>query len=207
MKRAKLLGITAITAFLLVGGVSSAAVPDGNGQIHGCYNKLGGALKVIDVAEGDSCNPLQNPIAWNQGGPVGPPGPAGPPGPSGSGGAGSVVGHIMTFHWGDIPPGGQPRAIVTLPGFGDVVALQCDSSGATNYGFTNTSGSPVMFESYSNNGPTSVANGATISASDPGFSNVVSSGTGVTSKFASFAVAATAPGATCRFLGYGIIGA
>jgi hypothetical protein len=67
------------TAFLLAvafaaaaGGVTtavvSAAIPDSNTTIHGCYGKLAGNLRVIDTDAGKTCNAaLENNLNWNGG--------------------------------------------------------------------------------------------------------------------------------------------
>jgi hypothetical protein len=68
----------ALIAILGVGvAVATGAIPSGNGQIYGCYTKLGGALRVIDVEKGQTCKPSEEPISWSQQGPQGEPGPPG----------------------------------------------------------------------------------------------------------------------------------
>jgi Collagen triple helix repeat (20 copies) len=74
------------TGVLLVigGAVAFASIPDANKVIHGCYGRFTGILRVIDTAKPlDRCLPTENPISWNQQGPVGPIGPPGPMGPMG----------------------------------------------------------------------------------------------------------------------------
>ena len=64
-------------------GVAVAAIP-GDGQIDACYTKVGGVVRVIDLAKNEKCNAtLEKPIAWNQTGPAGAPGAAGPAGAKG----------------------------------------------------------------------------------------------------------------------------
>jgi hypothetical protein len=47
--------IVGVIAVLAVGaGVGYAAIPDGGGVIHGCYDNKG-ALRVIDTQAGDTC--------------------------------------------------------------------------------------------------------------------------------------------------------
>jgi len=71
----------AVMAVISVGiGVATGAIPASDGQIHGCYTKAGGALRVIDVEKNQSCKPVEEPISWNQQGPQGDPGPPGPSG-------------------------------------------------------------------------------------------------------------------------------
>lgn len=72
------------TAVVFVGviGLAIAAIPDGNGQIHGCYSSAatsrGGMspLLLVDPAH-HSCPAGLTPIAFSQTGPAGPPGPPG----------------------------------------------------------------------------------------------------------------------------------
>jgi hypothetical protein len=41
--------------------VATGAIPDaGDQEIHGCYDRLGGALKVIDAEAGRRCGALEN---------------------------------------------------------------------------------------------------------------------------------------------------
>ncbi len=58
--------------------LKSAAIPDSNGVINGCYQKNVGNLRVIDPSAGDSCRPSEIAISWSQTGPQGPAGPVGP---------------------------------------------------------------------------------------------------------------------------------
>lgn len=71
-------------ALLAVAAVAGAAIPDsGDGEIHGCYQKNQGQLRVIDAEAGHACRPSEKPLVWNQEGVAGPVGPAGPTGPRG----------------------------------------------------------------------------------------------------------------------------
>ena len=54
------LGVFASTA--------SAAIPDEDGVIHGCYNQLSGATRII---EGSRCGLFEKAISWSQTGPAG----------------------------------------------------------------------------------------------------------------------------------------
>jgi hypothetical protein len=84
---------TAIAFAALVvalGGAAFAAIPDSNGTIHGCYDRLG-RLRVVDTETNPPqvCGPKDHAIAWSQRGPkgdAGATGPTGPTGPSGGGG-------------------------------------------------------------------------------------------------------------------------
>ena len=82
--RKTLAGAAAGLAVLIVGGgVAMATIPGSGGVINGCYNKTGGALRVIDTAAA-SCSNGESALNWNQTGPQGPQGPKGDPGPQGA---------------------------------------------------------------------------------------------------------------------------
>ena len=72
------LAITAAVsiAALAIGGIAFAAIPDGAGAIHGCYDKQSGALRVTDTASNQpkSCTAKETALSWNQQGPAGEPG-------------------------------------------------------------------------------------------------------------------------------------
>lgn len=77
----------AVTAVLCLGvAVAVGAIPASDGQIHGCYTKVGGILRVIDTERepAQQCTRFEESISWSQQGPPGPQGEPGPPGPSGS---------------------------------------------------------------------------------------------------------------------------
>jgi hypothetical protein len=78
LRRPRIFVIAAAAALLaLVVGVATAAIPDSNdGEIHGCYKKNNGQLRVIDAQAGDTCGPSEVALAWNQVGPTGPTGPS-----------------------------------------------------------------------------------------------------------------------------------
>jgi hypothetical protein len=60
-------------------GVAGAAIPDSNdGEIHGCYQKNQGQLRVIDAEGGDACRSSEVGLVWNQVGQTGATGPRGP---------------------------------------------------------------------------------------------------------------------------------
>ena len=117
--------IVAISVIAVGGGLAWAGIPDPNGEIHACYQKENGALRVVDSAT-TSCRTQEVPLSWSQAGSPGPagpqglpgpPGPAGPEGPAGQGAKtiagfvdvdGSVVGQGFTvikhseFPWGRV---------------------------------------------------------------------------------------------------------
>jgi hypothetical protein len=69
-------------------GLALASIPDSRtGVITGCYQMVGGQLRVIDAQAGAKCGPSEKKLAWNQTGPQGPAGPAGPQGEAGPAGA------------------------------------------------------------------------------------------------------------------------
>jgi hypothetical protein len=56
-------------AFVAVGSAAYAAIPDGNGVIHGCYRKVSpnpGTIRLIDTAKGQACTTGENTLDWNQ---------------------------------------------------------------------------------------------------------------------------------------------
>jgi hypothetical protein len=89
-RRAVVLALAAFGTLAAV-GVGYAAIPGGDGVIHGCYQKPGllaneGALRVIDTDKGQACRSNELAVDWNQKGAKGDPGPQGPkgdPGPQG----------------------------------------------------------------------------------------------------------------------------
>ena len=84
--RRTLVTLAAALAVLVVGGgVALATIPGGDGVIHSCYAKSGGALRVIDASV-TNCKSTETSLDWNMTGaqgPAGPQGPKGDPGPQG----------------------------------------------------------------------------------------------------------------------------
>jgi hypothetical protein len=74
--------LTATTVMVVATGIAMASIPDANGVIHGCYHTKHGDLRVVEMA-GQTCDPNETLLSWNQTGPQGPAGPQGPQGPSG----------------------------------------------------------------------------------------------------------------------------
>jgi hypothetical protein len=60
--------IAGAAAALAVGSFAFAAIPDDNGDIHACYNKDSGALRVTDTATNKpkGCTEKESPLQWNQ---------------------------------------------------------------------------------------------------------------------------------------------
>ena len=119
-------------------GAAYATIPGGDGVIHGCYSKSGGALRVIDASV-TNCKATETSLNWNQQGQPGPPGPPGlqgakgdqgepgPPGPKGDPGDPGVVNLSV-----------QSSNPVTLPPDGSMIQLDanCDAGQhATGGGF------------------------------------------------------------------------
>ena len=65
---------------LVAGGIAYAAIPDGSGVIHGCYQKNQGTLRVIDTDTTQTCSSSESPLTWSQTGPQGTAGAARPAG-------------------------------------------------------------------------------------------------------------------------------
>jgi hypothetical protein len=94
--RIALTATTAVVTASVLGAVAYAAIPDTNGQVHGCYTTstlLGppkGSLRVVDGSE--QCRASETAIAWSQVGPQGPAGATGAPGPTGATGVPGATG-------------------------------------------------------------------------------------------------------------------
>ena len=65
-------------------GIAAAAIPDGNGVIHGCYVPKIGVVRVIDTAKGQTCTSVETALNWNREGRKGDTGATGPSGPAGA---------------------------------------------------------------------------------------------------------------------------
>ena len=85
MRRKLALAVTG-AATLAVGSIALAAIPDGGGVVHGCYDKGSGQLRVTDTQTNlpKSCTVKEAPLDWNLRGVQGLPGPQGPAGPAGN---------------------------------------------------------------------------------------------------------------------------
>jgi len=141
MHKAWFLGLAGAAAVALGTGVSYAAVPDGNGVIHGCYSPNGSKatngtqLNIVDTARA-SCNGAQQEIAWNQ---------TGPQGPAGSKGDKGDPGPAGTFSGAFQSPDGDYSISVTDNGIqltGPTGAIQIGSSGV----LLNAGGSKISID-------------------------------------------------------------
>src|SRR4029450_2734916 len=69
------------------GSVAFAAIPDGNGAIHGCYGKPGslkpGLVRLIDPSKSETCHSNETPPDWTQAGQPGQKGEKGDKGDTG----------------------------------------------------------------------------------------------------------------------------
>jgi hypothetical protein len=75
--RVRLTALVAVVVGLAAGGIAYASIPDANGVIHGCYQKVNGQLRVIDTDKGGKCLASEAALNWNQTGARGPTGPSG----------------------------------------------------------------------------------------------------------------------------------
>ena len=72
----KLIAVAVALVAIAAGSTAFAAIPDGGGVIHGCYDKNSGQLRVTDTDTNTpkSCTSKEAALAWNQQGPAGPSG-------------------------------------------------------------------------------------------------------------------------------------
>jgi len=88
----------------LMAPAAYAAIPDGSGVIHGCYNAVNGSTRIIDTAV-SSCKAPEVEIQWGQQGTTGAAGAQGPVGPVGpQGPAGTALAYAHVLANGDIDP-------------------------------------------------------------------------------------------------------
>jgi hypothetical protein len=86
------LALSTVALVAALGGVAWAAIPGPSGIIHGCYNKHGGQLRVINLATGGRCRHKEAALSWSETGPPGPRGGGGPKGATGKTGKTGVTG-------------------------------------------------------------------------------------------------------------------
>jgi hypothetical protein len=108
-------------AVLVVGGAMfglasavQASIPDSHGVIHGCYSKVGGALRVVDTAKNQKCLTSELAVNWSQTGPIGAKGPTGSTGAPGATGASGPTG--ATGATGPTGPVGSARGYARVMG-------------------------------------------------------------------------------------------
>ena len=85
MSKSKLAAVVVAIAAVAAGSAAFAAIPDGGGLIHGCYDKQSGQLRVTDTATNQpkTCTNKELALNWNQQGPQGIQGLQGPKGDKG----------------------------------------------------------------------------------------------------------------------------
>jgi Collagen triple helix repeat (20 copies) len=109
--------VAAVAAALVGGSIAYATIPDSSGVIHGCYQKSGGSLSVID-AQVTPCGKSQTELDWNVQGPTGPQGPQGPQGALGPQGDPGPTGPAgPQGQQGPAGPSGTSHAYSTTGGF------------------------------------------------------------------------------------------
>jgi hypothetical protein len=107
-------------------GIAYAAIPGGDGVIHGCYDRSG-KLRVIDVEAGQVCKKTEHALSWNEEGPPGATGPVGPPGPTGPQGLPGADGKD-----GEQGPPGTVGSLEDLDG---IPCVRNGSDGTTELGY------------------------------------------------------------------------
>ncbi len=75
----KTFALVGVLAAVFVATTAYAAIPDGGGVIHGCYDKVSGVMRVSDTATNvpKTCTAKEAALNWNQQGPKGDPGAPG----------------------------------------------------------------------------------------------------------------------------------
>lgn len=63
------MAVALISLLVALGGVAFATIPDPSGEIHGCFKKVNGDLRLVDSAA--ACRKNEKAIQWNQQGPPG----------------------------------------------------------------------------------------------------------------------------------------
>lgn len=63
--------VSFVALFVALGGAAAAVIPDSSGVVHGCYQKNGGMLRVIDSDTGATCRASEVALNWSQTGAVG----------------------------------------------------------------------------------------------------------------------------------------
>jgi hypothetical protein len=92
-------------ATVALAGTAYAAIPGGDGVIHGCYAKSGGTLRVVDASV-TNCKAGETALDWDQQGrpgQPGPPGPQGEPGPAGPQGEPGAPGAVAGYEVVSVP--------------------------------------------------------------------------------------------------------
>ena len=82
----KLIAVGVAIVAVAAGSAAFAAIPDGNGVIHACYDNQSGQVRIYDSQTNlpKSCGSKETAITWNKQGPQGLPGPKGDTGDPGA---------------------------------------------------------------------------------------------------------------------------
>jgi hypothetical protein len=136
--------LAAVAVFALVvigGGIAYATIPTEGGEIHGCYTKARGVLRVIDYPN-QRCNTrFEVPIQWNQ---AGLQGPQGEPGPQGA--SGPVSGYEIVQGSSDFGPGLTKNATAFCPvGKEPISGGSAVSSVADGLGYDNAMNAAIVW--------------------------------------------------------------
>jgi Lamin Tail Domain len=116
-------------AVVALSGAALAAIPDGNGVIHGCRKVDGGALRV--VARASACRSRERPLSWSQRGPAGPAGPAGATGAAGPAGPKGATGPQGPAG----PPGPAGPALASLDSLAGIACTISGQAGITSLAY------------------------------------------------------------------------
>jgi hypothetical protein len=173
LKRKLALGLIGGVAALALGSFAWAAIPDGGGVIHGCYDKHSGAIRVYDGStnQPSGCTVKEAALDWNQRGPQGVPGPQGAKGDTGP-----SNGYVDA--WSNAPvyiDGVQPTTVASLDlpagryvifakgsvagNSGGNVLVQCTLTAGAGYDYTD-----VDFDADDHTGNVALTIGADLSA-------------------------------------------
>ena len=69
------MAVALVALLVALGGVAFATIPDPSGEIHACFKKANGDLRLVDSAAG--CRNNEKAVEWSQRGPKGDPGAPG----------------------------------------------------------------------------------------------------------------------------------
>jgi hypothetical protein len=140
----------------ITAGIAVASIPDGAGNIHACYKRDSGMLRIIDPGAGDACKaPSEAALQWNViplTGPTGSQGPQGPAGPQGQKGPQGAQGaNAVTFEPQTMTVSAFAFAAQQIGGF--FVTLTCPQGtkalmGGWHWFYLNGNKPPPMGESF-----------------------------------------------------------
>lgn len=136
--------VSILVLVIALGGVAEATIPDSSGVIHSCYRThtsfFGpeqGSMRVIDTAKGQTCDPGETALSFNQTGPQGAQGATGVTGATGAQGPVGLTGAAgATGPAGPVGPTGAQGPAGTSSGTARGGAVQSDGSTAATSDFT-----------------------------------------------------------------------